>query len=82
MDGTIVAVVIVGVINASGWIYTRAIAMGRLNGKVESLSEASERHEKVLSGNGITQELSALKAEVAGLTGTLNTYINLTTKDR
>lgn len=53
--------------------------MGKLNGKVEKLEEICERHEKVLN-DGLVQQLGELNAEVAGLTATLNTYIDLTRK--
>jgi len=75
----IAAIIIIGVINVGGWVYTRVYSMGKLNGKIEKLEETSVRHEKVLN-DGLVQELSALKAEVAGLTGTLQTYIDLTKK--
>lgn len=78
MDPT-VAIIIVGVINVAGWVYTRVYAMGKLNGKVDKLEEACERHEKVLN-NGIVADITEIKSNVAGLTGTLNTYIELTKK--
>lgn len=74
---SLVAIIIVGAINVAGWVYTRVYAMGKLNGKINQLDETCVRHEKVLN-NGITQELSELKSEVAGLAGTINTYIKLT----
>lgn len=77
---SLIAVIAIGAINVAGWVYTRVYAMGKLNGKIEQLEATSERHDKVLS-DGIAKELSELKAEVAGLTGTLNTYIDLT-KDK
>jgi len=73
------AVIIISVINVAGWVYTRVYSMGKLNGKVEKLEEICGRHEKVLN-DGLVQGLGELKAEVAGLTGTLNTYIDLTKK--
>lgn len=79
----IIAVIIVGVINMAGWVYTRVYSMGKLkgklNGKIDKLEKDCERHEKVLN-DGLVQELTALKVEVANLTGTLETYIDLTKK--
>ena len=67
-----VALIIITLLNVAGWVYTKQFALGKLNEKVE-------RHEKLLN-DGIVKELSALNAKVAGLTGTLNTYIDLTKK--
>jgi len=62
--------IVITLINVVGWVYTKVFALGRLKEKVE-------RHEKVLD-NGIVKELNELKSQVANLTGTVQTYIDLT----
>lgn len=68
MDG-LAPLIIITLINILGWVYTKQFALGKLNEKVE-------RHEKLLN-NGIVSDLNELKSQVAGLTGTLQTYIDL-----
>ena len=67
---SLIAVIIITAINVVGWIYTKVFALGKLNEKVS-------RHEKLLN-DGVVEDIAEIKAEVAGLTGTLNTYIDLT----
>lgn len=64
-----IALIVVTAITAVGWISTTIFTFGKLHGTVQ-------RHEKVLS-NGIVKELSDLKAQVAGLDGTIKTYIKI-----
>jgi hypothetical protein len=68
---------IVTAINVVGWVYTKVFALGKLKGTVEKLDETCQRHEKLLN-DGLVQDLSDLKAEVANLNGTVRTYIDLT----
>ena len=77
MEPSWIAVIAVIIINIAGWSYTKVYGFGKLNGRVEKLEETAERHEKVLN-DGIVQELSALKSQVAALEGTVQTYIDLT----
>ena len=65
-----VALIIATAITAVGWISTTIFTFGKLHGTVQ-------RHEMVLT-NGIVKEISDLKAQVAGLDGTIKTYIDLT----
>jgi hypothetical protein len=71
----IAAIALIGV-NIFGW----GTIFGKLNGQVKSLEETMERHERVLN-NGIVQELSELKSQVANLEGTVKTYIDLTKRE-
>lgn len=73
MNPSWLAAIVVIVINIIGWAYT----FGKLNGKVKSLEETTDRHEKALN-DGIVQELSEVKSQVAALDGTIQTYIDLT----
>lgn len=66
---SIVALIVVTAITAVGWISTTIFTFGKLHGTVQ-------RHEKVLS-NGIVEEISDLKAQVAGLDATIQTYIKI-----
>ena len=68
MDG-LAPLIIITLINVVGWVYTKQFALGRLSEKVE-------RHEKVLN-DGIVKELNELKSQVANLTGTVQTYIDM-----
>ena len=70
---TVVAVIILTAINVAGWVYTKMFALGKLNEKVE-------RHDKLLN-DGLPKEVRELTKQVSEMTGTLNTYIDLT-KDR
>ena len=79
MDGSVIAVIAIGAINAVGWISTRVFAMGKLNGKVNSIEESVDRHEKALN-DGIINEISDLKRDIGSLEGTIQTYIDLTSK--
>lgn len=76
MNPSWIAAIVIIAINILGWGYT----FGKLNGRVKSLEKTTERHEKVLN-DGIVQDLSELKSQVAGLEGTLQTYINLKEKE-
>ena len=64
-----VALILATAITAIGWISTTIFTFGKLHGTVQ-------RHDKVLT-NGIVKEISDLKAQVAGLDGTIKTYIDL-----
>jgi len=77
MDPGWISAVVLIVINVAGWGYTKVYGFGKLNGRVEKLEETAKRHERVLN-DGIVQELSAVKAQVAALEGTVQTYIDLT----
>ena len=68
----LVPIIIITLINVAGWVYTKQFALGKLNEKVA-------RHEKLLN-DGIVADISEIKTKVANLTGTLNTYIELTKK--
>lgn len=69
---SLVPLIIITAINVAGWVYTKVFALGNLKEKVD-------RHEKVLN-DGLVKELGDLKSKVAKLTGTLETYIDLTKK--
>lgn len=73
MDPSWLAAVIIIVINIIGWAYT----FGKLNGRVKSLEETADRHEKSIN-NGVVQEISECKTELANLAGIVRTYIDLT----
>lgn len=76
MNPSWIAAIVLIVINILGWAYT----FGKLNGRVKSLEETAERHEKTLN-DGIVQKLAEVQSQVAGLEGTLQTYINLREKE-
>jgi len=80
MDPSWITAVVLIVINVVGWGYTKVYGFGKLNGRIEKLEETAERHEKTLN-NGVVQEMSKVKAQLAALEGTVQTYIDLT-KDR
>lgn len=66
---SMIGLIIVTAITAVGWISTTIFTFGKLHGTVQ-------RHEKVLT-DGIIAEISDLKAQVAGLDGTIQTYIKI-----
>lgn len=68
-----IAAITVIVANIFGWGFT----YGKLNGQVKSLEETTERHEKILN-DGLVQEISECKSQIANLDGTVKTYIDLT----
>jgi hypothetical protein len=74
--GAVAAIAAVGM-NVVGW----AFAFGKLNGRVRSLEQTAERHEKVLSDGGVVQKLSQLQSQVSELEGTVRTYIELKERD-
>jgi len=74
--GSITAVVITA-INIGGWIFS----FGKLNGKVEELDKITERHEKLLTGDGLIDKINNCETQIANLKGSVDTYIDLT-KDR
>lgn len=63
--------IIVG--NLFGW----GFIFGKLNGKVNSLEQTTDRHEKILN-DGLVKELSECKSQISNLEGTVQTYIDLT----
>jgi len=73
MDASWIATIVVIAINIFGW----GVTFGKLNGRLKNLEETTQRHEKVLN-DGVVQELSKLKSQVANLDGTVKTYIDLT----
>lgn len=72
MDPGWIATIIVIVINIFGW----GVTYGKLNGRVKSLEETTDRHERVLN-DGVVQQMAKLQSQCAGLDATLHTYINL-----
>lgn len=68
-----IATIIVVIINIFGW----GVTFGKLNGRVKNLEETVDRHEKVLN-DGLVQELSECKSQIAKLDGSVKTYIELT----
>ena len=75
MEPSLIATIVIVVINIFGW----GVTVGKLNGRVKSLKETVDRHEKVLN-DGLVQELSKCKTQIANLEGTVRTYINLKEK--
>jgi len=72
MDPAWIATAIVIIINIFGW----GMTFGRLNGRVKTLEETTQRHEKILS-DGLAKQISDLSSKCAGLQATINTYIDL-----
>jgi hypothetical protein len=68
------AAVLLIVGNIFGW----GVIHGKLNGRVKSLEETTKRHEKMLNENGLMREVSECKSAISNLTGTVQTYIDLT----
>ena len=73
MEPSWIATIVIVVINIFGW----GVTVGKLNGRVKSLKETVDRHEKVLN-DGLVQELSECKSQIANLDGSVKTYIELT----
>jgi len=71
-----IATIIVIVINIFGW----GVTFGRFNGRVKSLEDIAERHENILSGDGVLGKMAALQSDCSKLQGTIQTYIDLTKK--
>ena len=71
MEGWIATIIVV-IINIFGWGAT----WGRLNGRVKSLEECAQRHEKVLN-DGLTSKLSEVATKCSNLEGIIRTYIDL-----
>ena len=69
---SLIALIIITLLNVAGWVYTKQFALGKLNEKVE-------RHEKLLN-NGIVEDISDIQSKVANMTGRLDTFIDLTKK--
>jgi flagellar biosynthesis component FlhA len=70
-SGWLASIIVIG-INIFGW----GVIFGKLNGRVKSLEQTSERHEKTLN-DGLMQQMGMLQAQCASLKGTLDTYIDL-----
>jgi hypothetical protein len=81
MDIGLVTGIVVTAINIVGWGYTKVYGFGKLNGRVDNLEKTLDRHEKVLTNNGLVNKIGECKAQIANLEGTVKTYIELT-KDR
>ena len=69
---SLIALIIITLLNVAGWVYTKQFALGKLNEKVE-------RHEKLLN-DGIVADISDIQSKVANMTGRLDTFIDLTKK--
>ena len=65
-----VALGIITGVNIAGWAYTKVYGYGKLKQKVEG-------HDAILN-DGLVQEVSDMKATIAKMEGTLNTFIDLT----
>lgn len=77
MNAAWIATIAVIIINIFGWGFT----FGKLNGRIKTLEETTQRHEKVLN-DGVVQELSGVKSQLANLEGTIKTYIEITEKSK
>jgi hypothetical protein len=81
MDVGLATGIIVTTINVIGWGYTKIYGFGKLNGRVDNLEKTSDRHEKLLTEDGLIEKINNCSNQIAGLDGTVKTYIELT-KDR
>jgi len=78
MDVSMIAAIVVIAVNIGGWGFT----IGNLNGRVKSLEQTTTRHEGVISGDGLSKEISECKVRMAGLESEVHTYIELTRNEK
>jgi hypothetical protein len=81
MDTGLVTGIVVTVINIVGWGYTKVYGFGKLNGRVDNLEKTTDRHEKLLTEDGLIEKISECKNQISNLKGSVDTYIELT-KDK